>query len=109
MLFATQELPRAIVVPRDSSARLANDTMEWAHRRWSWLRPRTLPMIVAVSGFLMFMGAGRYLSNMTPKPLQMQEIEAQAETAASRPMVKVRLVKWGNQATLVKLSDVSDR
>jgi hypothetical protein len=109
MLFAVKELPRAVVVPRDSATRLANGTREWAHHSWSWLRPRTLPMLVAISGFMMFMVSGRYLSNMVAKPQHMAEIEAQVETAASRPMVKVRLVKHGNQEMLVKLSDVSPR
>jgi hypothetical protein len=106
MLFTAADLPQAIVVPRDGSARFAAQTRQWANARWSWLRPRTLPMLVALTGFVAIVASGRYLSNMTPKPAHMVAIEQTVETANQRPTMKVRLVTWGNTSTLVDLSDI---
>ena len=35
MLFTSADLPQAIVVPRDGSARFAAETRQWANARWS--------------------------------------------------------------------------
>ena len=106
MLFAPRELPRAIVVPREATSRFAADTKRWAINRWSWIRPRTLPMLVAVTGFFAIVASGRYLSNMVAKPPRAVAMEEHAESACSRPMKKMRLVDWGNTSTLVDLSDI---
>jgi hypothetical protein len=106
MLFTAADLPQAIVIPREGRARLTADTRRWASARWSWLRPRTLPMLVAFTGLVAIVASGRYLSNMTTKPAHMVAIEQTVETANERPMMKVRLVNWNNTSTLVDLSDV---
>ena len=62
MLFAPGELPVATVILREPGARVAADTKRWAARRWSWLRPRALPIMVAVVGLVCVVASGRYLS-----------------------------------------------
>jgi hypothetical protein len=106
MLFTAADLPQAIVIPREGRARLSAETRRWASARWSWLRPRTLPMLVAFTGLVAIIASGRYLSNMTPKPPKMIAIEQTVMTASERPIMKIRLVTWGNTSTLVDLSDV---
>jgi hypothetical protein len=106
MLFTAADLPQAIVIPREGSARFTADTRRWASARWSWLRPRTLPMLVAFTGLVAIVASGRYLANMTAKPAQMVAIEHTVETANERPIRMVRLVNWHNTSTLVDLSDV---
>jgi hypothetical protein len=61
------ELPIATVRPRASRARIkviAGDLERWFGARWSWFRPRTVPVIVAFVGMLAVIGAGRYLSRL---------------------------------------------
>ena len=63
MLFAPGELPVATVVLREPRARVAAETKRWAARRWSWLRPRALPIMVAVVGLISVVASGHYLSH----------------------------------------------
>jgi hypothetical protein len=67
MLFAPGELPVATVVLRDPGARVAAGTKRWAAQRWSWLRPRALPIMVAVVGLVCVVASGRYLSQYATK------------------------------------------
>lgn len=61
------ELPIATVRPRASRAHakvIAGDIERWFGARWTWLRPRTIPVIAAFIGMLAVIGAGRYLSRL---------------------------------------------
>jgi len=66
MLFdGPADLPTAILRSRASEARhrvIAGHLYRWLALRWSWLRPRTVPLIVAFAGMLALLGATKYLS-----------------------------------------------
>jgi len=61
MLFdGPADLPTAILRSRASEARhrvIAGHLYRWLALRWSWLRPRTVPLIVAFAGMLALLGA----------------------------------------------------
>jgi len=70
MLFDQgRELPVATVrrAPRSKLAMLAGDLSRWLSARWDWLRPRTVPMIVAFVGMLAVLQAASYLSGPAPE------------------------------------------
>jgi hypothetical protein len=66
MLFdGPADLPTATLRSRASEARhrvLAADLHGWLANRWSWVRPRTVPLLVAFAGMLAILGATKYLS-----------------------------------------------
>lgn len=67
MLFdgAQAELPTATLRSSASQARhrvVAGDLHRWLADRWSWLRPRTVPLLVAFAGMFAILGATKYLS-----------------------------------------------
>lgn len=58
-------LPVATLRPGAWQARhrvLGGHVQRWLAMQWAWLRPRTLPMIVALAGMFAVLGATRYLS-----------------------------------------------
>jgi hypothetical protein len=66
MLFdgSPAALPTARVRPSTPQARhrmISGHIQQWLAQRWSWLRPRTVPMIVAFVGMLGVLGATKYL------------------------------------------------
>ncbi|MDX2086260.1 MAG: hypothetical protein SFX73_00365 [Kofleriaceae bacterium] len=66
MLFDRgMELPQATVrrAPRAWGDILAGDLKRWLHTRWRWLRPRTVPVVVAFVGMLGMLQAVEYLSS----------------------------------------------
>lgn len=66
MLFdGPADLPTATLRSRASEARhrvIAADLHGWLAHRWCWVRPRTVPLIVAFVGMLAVLGATKYLS-----------------------------------------------
>ena len=67
MLFdgAPAELPTATLRPGAALARhriLGGHLRRWLDDRWTWLRPRTVPMIVAFAGMIAVLGTTKYLS-----------------------------------------------
>jgi len=68
MLFdgVPAELPIATLLPGRSHARhrvLGGHLRHWLAERWTWLRPRTVPMIVAFAGMLAVLGTTKYLTS----------------------------------------------
>ena len=65
------ELPTATLL---SSARhgrhrvIGGHLRHWLSDRWAWLRPRTVPMIVAFVGMLAVLGSTKYLSTYACTP-----------------------------------------
>jgi hypothetical protein len=60
-----REFPVAIVRPREPKARLAalvGALRQWASERWAWLRPRTVPVIVAALGAAFILISADYLA-----------------------------------------------
>lgn len=47
---------------------LGGHLRHWLHDRWTWLRPRTVPMIVAFFGMLAVLGSTKYLSTFAASP-----------------------------------------
>jgi hypothetical protein len=67
MLFdgVPAELPIATLRSDARQARhrvIGGHLRHWLDDRWSWLRPRTVPMIVAFAGMLAVLGSTKYLS-----------------------------------------------
>lgn len=65
------EFPVATVVPHDgvSVARVvAADLARWFLARWSWFRPRTVPVLVAALGFLAVLASADYLRHVKTAP-----------------------------------------
>jgi len=66
MLFdGPAALPTATLRSRASEARhrvIAADLHGWLANRWCWVRPRTVPLLVAFVGMLAVLGATKYLS-----------------------------------------------
>jgi hypothetical protein len=95
MLFAPGELPVATVILREPGARVAADTKRWAAQRWSWLRPRALPIVVAVMGLVCVVASGRYLSryatNGAPPRTASLDHAADAQPAAGETYYRVHL------------------
>jgi hypothetical protein len=68
MLFdgLAAELPTATLLPGTAEARrrvLGGHLRRWLDDRWAWLRPRTVPMIVAFAGMMAVLGTTKYLSS----------------------------------------------
>ncbi len=66
------EFPVARVMPRDTGGRalvMLGDLQMWLAARWSWLRPRTIPVIVAVFGMMFVLMSADYLSHPHVQPL----------------------------------------
>ena len=61
-----KEFPVATLLPRAPSARAAvmlGDLARWLHVRWLWLRPRSLPVLVAAAGALAAMMSWDFLAH----------------------------------------------
>jgi hypothetical protein len=59
------ELPTAMLLPGASHAPhrvIGGRLRHWLDDRWAWLRPRTVPMIVALAGMIAVLGSTKYLS-----------------------------------------------
>lgn len=64
--YGPVELPVATVRPRETRARAIVMLVElerWLAARWSWLRPRTVPVIVASLGLLFVLASADYLAH----------------------------------------------
>jgi hypothetical protein len=65
------EFPIATVVPHDSAsfARVATaDLGRWFTTKWMWLRPRTVPVIVAALGLVAVLASADYLRHVKTAP-----------------------------------------
>jgi hypothetical protein len=60
------EFPIATIVPHDPASRvrvLVADIRRWLAARWAWLRPRTVPVVVAALGATFVIASAEYLSH----------------------------------------------
>jgi len=60
------EFPVATVVPHDPGSRarvLVADLGRWLAARWTWLRPRMVPVVVAALGASLVIASAEYLSH----------------------------------------------
>lgn len=70
-----RELPVATLQSRDSKVRFAMATRQWLVARWSWFRPRAIPVVVAFAGMLAVLASANYLRRLareTPEQLTVQ-------------------------------------
>jgi hypothetical protein len=61
-----KEFPVATLLVREPRARalvMAGDLRRWISARWSWLRPRSLPVLVATVGTLAVMLSADFLAH----------------------------------------------
>lgn len=66
------ELPIATLLPSAAHSRhrvIGGHLRHWLHDRWTWLRPRTVPMIVAFMGMIAVLGSTKYLSSFASAPI----------------------------------------
>lgn len=97
MLFDRgMELPQATIrrAPRAWGDILAGDFKRWVLSRWSWLRPRTVPVVVAFVGMLGMLQAVEYLSSAGDAP-------AAIAGDAATPYVDGEPAPAGHQVRLV--------
>ncbi len=60
----------------------------WSANHWAWVRPRVIPMLVAVAGMFAVLGATRYLSNLAhgdPRPSILVTSHAHGDAGADQP------------------------
>ena len=60
------ELPVATLVPRErraQAAALVGALRNWLAARWAWLRPRTVPVLVATAGMFAVLLSADYLAH----------------------------------------------
>ena len=79
MLFdAPRELPVATVrrAPAPLVARLTGAFAAWLGARWQWLRPRSIPVIVAAIGMVAVINAVNYLGGAHAVPAQVSLTDA---------------------------------
>jgi hypothetical protein len=60
------ELPVATAKPRrlgDGAIAIVSDLRRWLAARWSWLVPRTVPVLVAAAGLVAVLASAEYLSH----------------------------------------------
>jgi hypothetical protein len=67
MLFDSlpAELPTATLVPiaaHDRQRAIGGRIRQWFDDRWTWIRPRTVPLIAAFAGMIAVLGTTKYLS-----------------------------------------------
>jgi hypothetical protein len=61
------DLPVARLLASGSETRgqlISGHLAYWLRSRWTWLRPRTVPMIVALAGMFAVLGATKYLPDL---------------------------------------------
>jgi hypothetical protein len=59
------ELPTATLVPtaaHDRHRAIGGRIRQWFDDRWTWIRPRTVPLIAAFAGMIAVLGTTKYLS-----------------------------------------------
>jgi len=59
-----RELPTATLLraPNSGFARAIGALSRWGHDRWTWMKPRTLPALVALVGMFAVLNAVNYLA-----------------------------------------------
>jgi hypothetical protein len=80
------ELPRATVRPRRSRAQMAawsGDLTRWLGARWTWLRPRLLPVVVAFAGMFAMIASANYLRSFAQPPERLTVHVAQPQVPAT--------------------------
>lgn len=64
------EFPVATAMPREPRGQaiaLLAALQQWLLQRWTWLKPRTIPCIVAALGTVAVIASVRYLANQEPE------------------------------------------
>jgi hypothetical protein len=64
------EFPVATAMPREPRGQaiaLVAAFQKWLLERWTWLRPRTIPCVVAALGMVAVIASARYLANQEPE------------------------------------------
>ena len=89
MLFdqPPSELPVARLHQRGRLPSISHALVEWLAARWQWLRPRTVPVIVAFIGMCAVMASAHYLSKLatqTPPPERLH-IQVAPNVAEAQP------------------------
>ena len=83
---APAELPIATVLSSGSQV-LAGDLQRWLVERWAWLRPRTIPLVVAGVAMVMMLGA---MDHLTYAPAA----DPRAHAHATDDTGRVRITPW---------------
>jgi hypothetical protein len=88
------KLPVATLLASGSQTRRRMDLDRWLSLRWHWIRPRAVPLLAALVGLLLSLGAVKYTSLLSytpdharPRPAH----EAPAGPADAAPELRPRL------------------
>jgi hypothetical protein len=59
------EFPQAVLLPRSARWEL----WRWALAKWAWVRPRTVPLLVAAAGMIFLLVSADYLAHVHATPM----------------------------------------
>lgn len=72
------EFPVATLRPHDPGSHvraLSGELARWLTAKWAWLRPRTVPVMVAALGLLAVLESADYLRHVKAAPLHYAQIQ----------------------------------
>ena len=64
-----REFPTAIAVPRARFTRVRWELWRWSAAQWAWVKPRTVPILVALAGMLFVLASADYLAHVHATPM----------------------------------------
>jgi hypothetical protein len=62
------KLPVATLLATGSQTRRRMDLDRWLSLRWDWVRPRAVPLLAALVGLMLSLGAVKYTSKLSYTP-----------------------------------------
>jgi hypothetical protein len=68
-VFGEREFPKATLLSREPVERVSWELRRWAVAQWTWVRPRTVPILVALAGMIFVLISADYLAHVHATPM----------------------------------------